>query len=976
MKSFISKMISGLLLFQASLFLCQSGWATGFTVTPSAVSNTYSGTTTLTMTGLTNTETVVVQKFLDLNANGTIDAGDLLVQQFNLTDGQAGMVIGGVTNFNVPGDTDGTADGQITATLNFPSFDFNQSAIGKYLFKLSSPVGHFSPITNSFNVTNFPFAQKITGNVVNNGAPVPDSGVILFPPPRSGNHGPGTPLAEVVANNSGAYAIQLPPGTYVPMAFGSNYVADYSASPVLTLSGSQIINTNLTLIVATAKISGTLVDANDNSIKLPGVFMPASDNSGVIGIGFSDTNGNFSIGVTSGTWGAGSSDQGLGVYGYVGFNNSTNVSAGATGLTLAYPKATALFYGTVKDDSGNPVPGIDVSASDQNNTFQSDGDSDADGNYVVGAVGGLSGDAWQAQVSGDSAPANYLFSQPALDQNGGTNLDTGAAVHQNFTALPATNHITGNVQFNGTNVVGVQVNVFATINGQDYQAQMDTDGNGNYSLNVANGDWSVSVNCGGGSDSLDNILGGGNYQCPNNQNVTNNNNNGTANFTVQSCNGVEINTTSLPDGTNGVYYDQWLSASSCSGNINWSINSGSLPPDMNFYPNGEINGTPSSAGTFNFTVHADDGNGHTADQPLSLHIIASGAPGLQITTTSLPNGASGVFYSQTLQASGGQTPYTWSLNGNSPFGLTLSSSGVLSGTPNYTGTNTFTVFVTDHGGTQVFTNLTLAVLGPLQINTFYLPNGTNTLFYSQQLQASGGTPPYGWYVPNYSASPPPNLSLSSGGVLSGTPAVPGNIPGYGTNFYFDVVVTDAVANVYEEDGLTLTIVNPPAPPLTITNVSLSNGTVGAVYSAQLGANGGNPPYTWQLAQGSASLPSGLSLHPSSGLISGVPTTNQTAYFQVQVTDANSTTVKRALSITVNSAALPPTISGPGYLSGGQFQMTVNGAAGQNYAVQMSTNLASTNWIPLLSTNPSGSSFLFDDTHATNRSRFYRVKEGP
>ncbi len=83
------------------------------------MSNTYPGQITLQVSGLTAGGTVVVQKFLDLNTNGVIDASDWLVQQFNMTDGQAGMVIGGVTNFNVPGDTDGTANEQITAKMNF-----------------------------------------------------------------------------------------------------------------------------------------------------------------------------------------------------------------------------------------------------------------------------------------------------------------------------------------------------------------------------------------------------------------------------------------------------------------------------------------------------------------------------------------------------------------------------------------------------------------------------------------------------------------------------------------------------------------------------------------------------------------------------------------------------------------------------------------------------------------------------------------
>ena len=98
----------------------------GFTVSPSAVSNTYSGFVTLQVAGLNSGEAVVVQKYLDLNANGVIDAGDWLVQQFNLTNLQAGMVVGGIVNSNVPGDT-GSTPGQITAPLNFQNGDFMQN---------------------------------------------------------------------------------------------------------------------------------------------------------------------------------------------------------------------------------------------------------------------------------------------------------------------------------------------------------------------------------------------------------------------------------------------------------------------------------------------------------------------------------------------------------------------------------------------------------------------------------------------------------------------------------------------------------------------------------------------------------------------------------------------------------------------------------------------------------------------------------
>src|ERR1039458_5120546 len=147
---------TGLRLFAlpTGLLLCQSLAAVTFTITPAAVSNTYNGTITLQIGGLTN-KTVVVQKYLDLNTNGVIDGGDVLVQQFTLKDG-TNFVIGGLPNFNVPGDLNATT-GAITATLNFQNGDFMQNVVGNYLYVLSQTKGGFTPLTNSFSVTNFPF---------------------------------------------------------------------------------------------------------------------------------------------------------------------------------------------------------------------------------------------------------------------------------------------------------------------------------------------------------------------------------------------------------------------------------------------------------------------------------------------------------------------------------------------------------------------------------------------------------------------------------------------------------------------------------------------------------------------------------------------------------------------------------------------------------------------------------------------------
>ena len=586
--------------------------AVTFTNTPTAISNTYSGTITLQIGGLTNKETVVMQKFLDLNTNSVIDGTDWLVQQFSLQDG-TNFVINSVTNFNVPGDLNATT-GAITAKLNFKAGDFMQNIVGKYLYKLSSPVGHFIPITNLFIVTNFPFPQRFTGNVVSNNTSttVSNAIVLLFPPPRPGNNGPsGSPLAGAVANNAGKYTIAVPPGTYSLIAFRSNFVANLNTAPLITLADLQTNTINLSLTNASQSISGKLADASNTAIGLPGALVPVMSSSGLLAVAMTDTNGNFNARVTAGAWQVQADDTTLIVHSYLGLQNGSNVNAGATGVVLKVPKANALVYGSVKDNLGNPIMGIDVYASDNNNyLYQTDGYTDANGNYVLGVLGGLSNDPWAIQINNDSNPTNYVFSQPDLGSSGGTNIAVNTAAQINFTAILATNHISGTVKNNnGVALAGIGVWANASVNGTYYQTYTDTDASGGYLLNVADGNWNVGVNCNGGSDSLDNLLGAGTYACPNSQYILIAGNNAANNFIVQLCGGISIITPSpLPDGAVNVYYDQYLAATSCNSTFTWSVISGSIPPGLTGDPaSGEIYGTPTTAGIYNSTVQVTDG---------------------------------------------------------------------------------------------------------------------------------------------------------------------------------------------------------------------------------------------------------------------------------------------------------------------------------------------------------------------------------
>jgi hypothetical protein len=589
----------------------QSHATVAVTLSPTAISNSYAGTVTLQITGLTNGEKVVVQKFLDVNADSVVNMGDTMCQQFSLTDGHAATFLDGavnVTNLNIPGDMD-SISGQVTASLDIAQSGFEQTISGKYLYVVSSPFGNFSPLTNLFTITNFQYGQTLSGNVIANGTNVPGAEVLLFQP--AGNN--LNPKGGAVADGSGSYQISAPSGDYLLVPFKSNFVANAGLAQV-SLAGGANLSSNLFLISADRTVSGRFMDASNSASGLPGVLVPVQSQDGLLTVAFTDTNGNFTAPVTANSWKIELTDSGAAFHNYLRSQNKVQAdttTGSVSAISIPLPKANAMFYGKVKDGSNQPLAGIGLFSSDQG-TLEQNVTSAADGTYFAGAYGN-GGTPWEVQVNQDGNPTNYIFSSPLFDQNGGTNLLSGQALHVNITALIATNQITGHVQDHNNNpIANVQVIASATINGANFQAQIDTDGSGNYSLNVANGPWTVDVTCQGGNDSLNNILGFGNYQCPGGQGVTISNNNAVANFTIQPCNGIQVQSpTNLPSGQVGAYYSTQLSAASCSGNVNWNLNSGALPPGLNLYTGGAINGTPTSTGTFNFNLSVTDGANST-----------------------------------------------------------------------------------------------------------------------------------------------------------------------------------------------------------------------------------------------------------------------------------------------------------------------------------------------------------------------------
>jgi putative Ig domain-containing protein len=248
------------------------------------------------------------------------------------------------------------------------------------------------------------------------------------------------------------------------------------------------------------------------------------------------------------------------------------------------------------------------------------------------------------------------------------------------------------------------------------------------------------------------------------------------------------------------------------------------------------------------------------------------------------------------------TSVTYTAPTNSSVSLTVSLKAVTVESSSVTNTTAITVV------------LPPAFATPAQV----LPNGSNGVNYSTQVVATGGVPTLIFTVvcPNQGQTNclPPGLTLNQSGLLIGTPTTAGT-------YTFFVKVTDrgGVQQINQPPPLSatsslFTVIINPAAPLSVTTTSLPPGNVNQTYSASLTAKGGVTPFTWSITSGS--LPPGLGLNKSTGVISGTPTTVGSFPFVATVQDSSvppQTATSGTLVISIESpqplqaitAPLPP-----------------------------------------------------------------------
>ncbi|MDQ0995413.1 uncharacterized protein with beta-barrel porin domain [Phyllobacterium ifriqiyense] len=260
---------------------------------------------------------------------------------------------------------------------------------------------------------------------------------------------------------------------------------------------------------------------------------------------------------------------------------------------------------------------------------------------------------------------------------------------------------------------------------------------------------------------------------------------------------------------------------------------------------------------------------------------------VDLTPQTLPDGVFGEAYSQTITASssnGGTAPYSFSLaSGSIPGGLILSSGGLLSGTPNATGSFTFTIRATDADGFIGERQYTVAIPVPvIAVAPADLPDGkASNAYVPATLSATGGAAPYSFQVT--AGALPAGLSLA-GDRISGTPTAAGS-------FTFTVRATDA--NGFTGERQYTLAIEPPT--IIVSPDNLPGGNASNDYgSVTLAADGGTGPYTFQVSAGA--LPTGLNL--AGAVISGAPTIAGSFTFTVTATDANGATGERQFTIAI------------------------------------------------------------------------------
>jgi hypothetical protein len=367
----------------------------------------------------------------------------------------------------------------------------------------------------------------------------------------------------------------------------------------------------------------------------------------------------------------------------------------------------------------------------------------------------------------------------------------------------------------------------------------------------------------------------------------------------------------LPAFTKNTSYTQQLIASDPDLTaVTFSFVNGSLPAGLTYAANtSTISGTPTGSTAASFTIRATEVSGRYTDRtfvlPNAYPVFTTGA--------TLSSYSKNVSYSTTIVATddSGVAP-SLSVVGTMPNGLSFNAlTGAVSGTPTTSTTQTFTIRATDANGSTTDNTFTIPNNGPSWVTAAgALPIFSKNVAYSTTVSATDdGTITYSIV----SGSLPAGVSLnSSTGVISGTPTS-------GLSRSFTIRAQDDAGNYVDRAFSTANTV-----PTWVTTSSTFTRPTNVAFSLTLSATE-DSTIVYSVASGT--LPTGLSLNSTTGVISGTPTVTATNVVVFNATDDNGTVAANAPTITFAFRAVgtfTPSTLPASYLAGDVINFSYTG----------------------------------------------------
>jgi hypothetical protein len=682
-------------------------------------------------------------------------------------------------------------------------------------------------------------------------------------------------------------------------------VGDYTQFPGITLAAGETMTTNLNLMAATCTLSGSLVDSTNFSVAaVPDAQLLVFSTNSLVTIAVADRNGNFTVPVTTNNiWSVRPLAQSALPEACLPVESGNEArfqtfAGPVSGALIKLKHAGSVLYGLVQDNHGAPIPGVSLVANGDGGQYDGYAISDANGNYFLAIDAG--GGFIQVQNTGDAPADNFLWTgTPFFVAN-------GQALNTNVIGTLSTARFRSFV----ADETGAPVsNVFCFATCPTGTSAGNTGSHGMLDMPVFAGTWNLYI---GSTNVVFPVIPP--FTITDGFNFTNN-----------------IVARTITGHISGRVHN---AANTGIPNIGVTVTNNVGQTNFVLHTVTDMAGNYSVAvfnGTWNASLDPSGLRvaGYLPVNPLDVPVPPANAtadfipapiPAPQILTTNLPGSVLGDFYFTELEATNGVPSLVWTLDsGTLPGGLIVDGygPGTLSGTITNSGLFNFTVRVMDAVGQTATEALSINVLavapGPLTISNTTLPPGAMGCPYNNQLQATGGAPPYSWSLSPLSGPLPPDLMLGTNGMISGSPA---------TNSYSTLgfEVSDSLGQSASQ-----TIYLVINPPLQVYPGPLSGGELGLDYSGGLYASGGEQPQTWSIVSGS--LPPHLTLDPASGAISGSPTAAGTSNFKARVTDGCAT-VDLDTSITIYPAPILTTPATLFATTGALFsaQLAVSGGA--------------------------------------------------